>query len=64
MAAYLEITNNSVYDHDSLLNIKVEHTKYDAATARLVIEDDEFPDIIFIRRRREFYRNNACSYHD
>ena len=42
---YLEITNNSVYDHDSLLNIKVEHTKYDAATARLVIEDDEFPDI-------------------
>ena len=42
---YLEIKNNSVYDHDSLLNIKVEHTKYDAATARLVIEDDEFPDI-------------------
>lgn len=43
--AYLSITNNDVVDNDSVIEITAMSDKYKAVTARLVIEDDDFPQL-------------------
>lgn len=43
--AYLPVTNNDVVDRDSVVEITAMSDKLEAVTARLVIEDDEFPPL-------------------
>ena len=40
---YIDVTNNDKVDADSIISISVKSEEYEAVTARLVIEDDEYP---------------------
>jgi len=40
---YIDVTNNDVVDKDSIVTISVKSDEYEAVTASLVIEDDEYP---------------------
>ncbi|MBR1548208.1 MAG: hypothetical protein IJ637_05725, partial [Prevotella sp.] len=42
---YLQVMNNNVLDADSIVDITVTGDDYEPATARLVIVDDELPDL-------------------
>ncbi len=42
---YINVGNNSKVDNDSIVTISIEGDNYKAATARIVIEDDEFPEL-------------------
>ena len=39
----IDVTNNDKVDTDSIINISIKSEEYGAITARLVIEDDEYP---------------------
>ena len=42
---YVTVGNNDVLDNDSIIDISISGDSYEAATARLVIVDDEQPDL-------------------
>lgn len=42
---YINVGNNSKVDNDSIVTLSIEGDNYKAATARIVIEDDEFPEL-------------------
>lgn len=42
---YINVGNNSKVDNDSIVTISIEGDNYKAATAHIVIEDDEFPEL-------------------
>ena len=42
---YINVGNNNKVDNDSIVTISIEGDNYKAATARIVIEDDEFPEL-------------------
>ena len=42
---YINVGNNSKVDNDSIVTISIVGDNYEAATARVIIEDDEFPEL-------------------
>ena len=42
---YINVGNNNKVDNDSIVTISIAGDNYEAATARVVIEDDEFPEL-------------------
>jgi hypothetical protein len=42
---YFNVTDNNALDNDSIVNIKVTGNNYPEASARLVIEDNEYPNL-------------------
>ena len=45
MVFYINVGNNNKVDNDSVVTISITGDNYEAATARIVIEDDEFPEL-------------------
>lgn len=42
---YITVGNNDVVDRDSVITLSVEGDSYPAATAKIIIEDNEFPEL-------------------
>ncbi len=42
---YANVTDNDVYDEDSVVHITASKTGYESASGQLIIEDNEYPDL-------------------